>query len=189
YLDFDSDFRKSVIFNLGGPICLTVSSVLLYGRTMKLSKFLKVLDYLVYPIIVTAVYVVLYTPTGPDLFIHAGSNAATSGGYSGNQVATILGLGFFILISRFFIPYRNPLVHWVMMFFMVLMGYRALLTFSRGGVVAAILMAVVFIAIYWWRVGLIGKTKVTVKLVALGFGVVFLWGYTTVTTGGMITNR
>src|SRR5690606_9301300 len=34
-----------------------------------------------------------------------------------------------------------------------------------------------------------GKTKVTVKLVALGFGVVFLWGYTTVTTGGMITNR
>lgn len=188
-LDFDSDFRKSVLFNLSGPFCLTVASVFLYGRTIKLKNFLKILDYIIYPLITTAVYVVLFMPSGKDIFIHASSNAAASGNYSGNQVATVFGLGFFILLTRFFIPYRNPIVHWTMMFFMALMMYRALLTFSRGGVVASVLMAVVFIAIYWLRVGVIGKAKATLKMVALGFGVVFLWGYTTVATGGMITNR
>lgn len=188
-LDFDSDFRKSILFNLSGPFCLTVASVFLYGRTIKLKNFLKILDYIIYPLITTAVYVVLFMPSGKDIFIHTSSNAAASGNYSGNQVATVFGLGFFILLTRFFIPYRNPIVHWTMMFFMALMMYRALLTFSRGGVVAAVLMAVVFIGIYWWRVGVIGKAKATLKIVALGFGIVFLWGYTTVATGGMITNR
>lgn len=188
-IDFDENLRKTVMFNLSGPFCLSVASVFCFGRTIKKGDLLQILDYIVYPLIATTIYVILYTPTARDIFTSASSNAAASGGFSGNQVSTVLGLGFFILLTRFFIPYKNVLVHWTMMFFMALMGYRALLTFSRGGVVAAVLMAIIFIAFYYLNSTAITKRKTMIKLFVIGFGVVFLWGYTEVKTGGMITNR
>ena len=144
---------------------------------------------MVYPIISITVYVILYQPSGVEVFTNTASNSAASGGFSGNQVATILGLGFFILLTRFFIPYKNLVVHWTMMFFMALMAYRALLTFSRGGVIAAVIMGVVFVAIYYFKVSLKGKATLTTKLVVIALGAVMLWGYSEVQTGGMITNR
>lgn len=188
-LAYDLNFRKSVLFNLSGPICLSVACVFAYGRTIRLTDLLKVLDYMVYPLISTTVYIILHQPTGKEIFTSTASNLDASGGFSGNQVATILGLGFFILLTRFFIPYKNVLVHWTMMFFMALMGYRALLTFSRGGVVAAVIMGAVFVAVYYFRVSLKGKAMLTTKLVILSVGVVMLWGYSELQTGGMITNR
>ncbi len=188
-IDFDDNFRKTVLFNLSGPLCLSLASVFCYGRTIKKDDLLKILDYIVYPLITATVYVILYRPTSIELFTSSGSNAATSGGYSGNQVSTVLGLGFFILLTRFFIPYKNVMVHWTMMFFMALMGYRALLTFSRGGVITAVLMFGVFIAFYYLNSTAITKRKAMIKLFVIGFGVLFLWGYTEGTTGGMITNR
>lgn len=188
-LDFDANFRKSVLFNLSGPFCLSIASVFAYGRTLKFEKLLKILDYIVYPLIATVVYVILYTPDSEDLFRFSGSNRATSGGYGGNQVSTVLGLGFFILATRFFIPYKNFIVHWTMMLFMLLMGYRALLTFSRGGVVVAILATVVFLAVYYFRTSLTNKVKIQLRLAILGFGLVLMWGYSEAVTGGMIVNR
>lgn len=188
-LAYDLNFRKAVMFNLSGPICLSVACVFAYGRTIRLADLLKVLDYMVYPLITTTIFIILYQPSGRDIFVSASSNAAASGGFSGNQVATILGLGFFILLTRFFLPYKNVLVHWTMMFFMALMGYRALLTFSRGGVIAALVMGAVFISVYYFKISLKSKAKLTSKLVILSIGIVMLWGYSEAQTSGMITNR
>lgn len=188
-LAYDLNFRKSVLFNLSGPICLSVACVFVFGRTITLSDLLKVLDYMVYPIISTTVYVILYQPTGQEIFQSTASNAAASGGFSGNQVSTILGLGFFILLTRYFLPYKTKLLHWTMMFFMALMGYRALLTFSRGGVITAVVIGVVFIIVYFLKVTFKRKRILTVKLVILSLGIFLLWGYSEVQTGGMITNR
>src|SRR5699024_4463468 len=108
-LSFDVDFRKSVLFNLSGPFCLSVAAVFTFGRNVTLNQMLKILDYMIYPIITTVVYVVLYSPDVREAIVNTSSNARVSGGFSGNQVATILGFGFFILLTRFFIPYRNVL--------------------------------------------------------------------------------
>src|SRR5690606_6458751 len=150
---------------------------------------LKVLDFVVYPLIAMTVYVILYTPSDKEVFINTASNVAASGGFGANQVSTVLGMGFFILLTRFFLPYKNVVVHWSMMFFMVLMGYRALLTFSRGGVLVGLLVGAIFIGIYFLTVSLKTKTTITMKLMVLFFGAILLWGYSEVQTGGMITNR
>ena len=189
HLAYDLNFRTSIMFNLSGPICLSVASIFIFGRTISFQNLLKALDYIVYPIISITVYVILYQPSGVEVFTSTASNSAASGGFSGNQTATILGLGFFLLLTRFFIPYKNFVVHWTMMFFMALMAYRALLTFSRGGVIAAVIMGVVFVAIYYFRVSLKGKATLTTKLIVIALGAVMLWGYSEVQTGGMITNR
>src|SRR5690606_1258417 len=142
---YDANFRTAVLFNLTGPLCLCLASIFIYGRTITLNRLLKILDYIVYPLISMTIYVVLYSPDIRDVITNTASNSAVSGGYGPNQVATVLGLGIFILLTRLIIPYKNILVQWTMMFFLVLMGYRALLTFSRGGVLVAIVISVVFI--------------------------------------------
>lgn len=186
---YDVSFRKTILFNFSGPICLCVASVFLYGKRITFPQMLKVLNYMIYPLIATTVYIVMKSPDVREVITGTSSNSAVSGGYGPNQVATVLGLGVFLLLVRLLIPYKNILVHWVMMFFLVLMGYRALLTFSRGGVIVSLLMCAVFVVIYFLssRIELKVKTGLRVfGLIATGLAV---WAFTIVQTGGMIENR
>ena len=188
-ISFDANFRNTILFNLSGPLCLTFATIFCFGRTLKLKDFLTVLDYIIYPIISMLVYMILYTPNIQEVITNTASNAALSGGYGPNQVATILGLGIFILFSRLLIPYKNFMVHWTMMFLMVLMAYRALLTFSRGGVLVSLIMCLVFIFIIYFNTGLKTKAKVSIKVLVLIGMALMVWSYTLVQTGGLIGNR
>ena len=186
---YDVNFRKTILFNFSGPLCLTVAAVFLYGKTVTFSQMLKILDYMIYPLIATTVYVVLYSPDIREAVTGTASNSAVSGGYGPNQVATVLGLGVFLLLTRLLIPYKNILVQWVMMFFMALMAYRALLTFSRGGVLVSVIICLVFIIVYYFTSGIAVKVKTSMRvlgLVAAGLGI---WTFTILQTGGMIENR
>ena len=184
-------FRQAILFNLSGPFSLTAAALFCYGRRIRFKDLLKVLDYMVYPIIAMTVYVFLYTPSGDigDIANSAASNPALSGGYGPNQVSTVLGLGVFILYTRFLIPYKNKWIHLLMMFFLVAMAYRALLTFSRGGVLVAILMAAAFTFFVYTRTRIKTKTKVTLKLLGTLGITIGIWFFTLLQTGGMLANR
>lgn len=188
-ISYDSNFRTSVLFNLSGPLALGVVSIFCYGRSIKFEKLLNILDYIVYPLITTTVYVFLHSADVRDTISGTASDSAYSGGYGPNQVATLLGLGFFILLSRLFIPYKNLLVHWTMMFLMVLMAYRALLTFSRGGVVTALAMSVIFILLLYFTTNLRSTTKISFKLFGIVLIALAVWSFTIFQTGGLIMNR
>src|SRR5690606_28678149 len=188
-ISYDANFRNAVLFNLSGPICLSIVSVFIFGRTITLNKFLKILDYMVYPIISMTIYIVLYSPDIREVITNTASNSAVSGGYGPNQVATVLGLGVFLLLSRLLIPYKNILVHWTMMFFMILMAYRALLTFSRGGVLVAVVMSVVFVVIIYFSTSLKNKARITLKMTGIGLVTLAIWSFTLFQTGGLIGNR
>jgi O-antigen ligase len=76
-----------------------------------------------------------------------------------------------------------------MMFFLVAMAYRALLTFSRGGVFVAVIISMVFTVIVYFTTGIKTKAKVTLKLLGT-LGVTFgIWFFTLLQTGGMLGNR
>jgi len=188
-ISFDANFRNTVLFNLSGPLCLTIAAIFCFGRTVHLHDIFNILDYIIYPIISMSVYMILYTPNVQDIITNTASNSALSGGYGPNQVATILGLGIFLLFSRLLIPYKNFFVHWTMIFLMVVMAYRALLTFSRGGVLVSVIMCLVFIFIIYLNTGLKTKAKVSVKVLAIVGVALLIWSYTLVQTGGLIGNR
>ena len=186
---YDVSFRKSIMFNFSGPLCLTVAAVFVYGKTVTFSQMLKIVDYMIYPLIATTVYVVLYSPEVREVVTGTASNSAISGGYGPNQVATVLGLGVFLLLTRLLIPYKNILVHWVMMFFMALMAYRALLTFSRGGVLVSVILCVVFVIVYYFSSDLVLKIKTSLRIIGLVAAGLAIWTFTIFQTGGMIENR
>ena len=192
-LEYYSDdlflFRKNVLFNLSGPLCLMASALYCYGRRISFTVFLQLLDAMLYPIIAMTVYIYLYAPDIQSVVTGTASNSATSGGFGPNQVSTVLGLGVFILFTRLLLPYKNKLVQGVMLFFLVAMAHRALLTFSRGGVYVAILMASVFVFFFFQKVNVLHKAKLIFKigvslLVTLG-----IWGLAVSQTGGLLENR
>ena len=131
----------------------------------------------------------LYTPNLQDVVTGTASNSALSGGYGPNQIATVLGLGAFVLFSRFLIPYKNKLVHLVMLFFLAAMAYRALLTFSRGGVLVAGVMMAVFVIVFYFSTNIKTKVKLSFKVIALVFVSIAIWSLALLQTGGMIGNR
>jgi hypothetical protein len=186
---FDGGFRQTILFNLSGPLCLTAAAMFCYGRTVKLKEFFTFLNFLVYPLISMTIYVYFYNINIRDVITGTASTSETSGGYGPNQVATILGLGVFILYSRFLIPYKNKLVHLVMMFMLLAFAHRAIITFSRGGVFVSIIMVVIFTIMYYFTSRIRTKFVITYRVVAVVGACLAIWTFSVLQTGGLIANR
>lgn len=191
YLDisYDSDFRKTILFNLSGPLCLFASALFCYQREIKLSQYLRLLDTMVLPIIAMSVYLFFYTPDVQAVVTGAESNFATSGGYGPNQVATVLGLGIFCLFVRLFLTYKHWLLRLVMYAVLAFISYRALVTLSRGGVITAVFMCVVFLISFFRYAKPLAKAKGVLKIIFISIGILAIWSASIIATNNMLYNR
>jgi len=182
-------FRQIMMFNLSGPLCLIIASIYCYSRKIKMRQLITLFFYIGLPIISCATYLVLYTPELKDVLTNTGSNFDTSGGFGPNQVATILGLGLFVFFVRglFDSPSRLQLiVNFSISFFLT---YRALLTFSRGGLLTGLFMVMILIAIILFKGNNNARLKIFASIVVLGGAMILIWIYTVVLTGGLIEKR
>lgn len=190
YLSFDyfeESFRTTITFNLSGPLSLFATALFCYKKSFKFKNLLKLIDLMILPLLAMLVYIILYVPE--DIVFTTESNTATSGGYSGNQVSTVLGLGMFLTYVRFLIPYKNNLLNIMNAGLLALFTYRCLLTFSRGGFVTAVVMMIVFTVLFINWVPLAKKALATAKVIGLGIGGFLIWGLAMIVTGGLILNR
>lgn len=185
----DQEFRKAILFNLSGPLCLGITAIYTFGKKLKYKCFFEIITYMVFPLISMTIYIYIYNPNIRDIITSTAANSAASGGYGPNQVATVLGLGMFILFTRMFIPFKNKLFQFVMIFFLVIMTLRGILTFSRGGILTALIMAIVFLIIYFVLTNLKSKVKTVFKIISMLGVIVFIWLYSVLQTGGLIENR
>lgn len=185
----DPRFRQMVLFNLSGPICLIVASLYCYMYKIKIEKIYEVLLFIGLPILSTLVYIIIFTPNLKDYFKHTGSQFATSGGFGPNQVATILGLGMFIFLSRVLLNSKSKLQLIINLILTLLLSYRCLITFSRGGLITGIIMMVLLIGILTFKVNSLGRFKVYKFFIILAFGLLMVWTYSTFITSGFIEKR
>ncbi|WP_147278550.1 O-antigen ligase family protein [Marinirhabdus gelatinilytica] len=187
--EFNDRFRQDILFNLSGPLCLTIAAMYCFGRTVTLKELFTFLNFLVYPIISMTLYIYFYNIDIRDVVTGTASTSATSGGYGPNQVATILGLGVFILYSRFLIPYKNKLVHLVMMFLLLAFAHRAIITFSRGGVYVSAAMIAVFTGVFYLVASIRKKFVLTYRVIAVVGACLAIWTFSVLQTDGLIANR
>lgn len=99
-LNFETDIRKAIAFNISGPVCLGISSIYCYQRKITFDRLKGVITAFSLPLVAIVVYLYLYTPSVRDVVTGTQSSFETSGGFGPNQVSTILGLGIFV----FFCP-------------------------------------------------------------------------------------
>lgn len=188
-LSYDTNFRKAVVFNLLGPICLGISALYCYQREVTYQQLLNVFTSFGLPIICMMVYLFLYTPDLQEVVTSTGSNFATSGGFGPNQVATILGLGMFVFFVQILLNSPTKIILYTNILLLFVCSYRGIITFSRGGIFVGILMIVLFSYFLFKKLNLRAKNKMVVLMVGavlLGFSV---WTYSSLQTGGMIDKR
>jgi O-antigen ligase len=187
-IPFDQSIRKAIAFNLSGPILLGVSAIYFYRRSLEISTLLNMLFYMLLPIISMLSLLYFKTPDIDEIAFGGGANFEASGGYGPNQVATILGLGVFIVGVYLFFKQRVFGLFSVDMFLFTYVLYRGLITFSRGGMITAFLAISLFT--YYYILSKENKILNLAKYTGLlALFVIALFIYTSNVTGGMLENR
>lgn len=183
------EVRRMIAFNLAGPVSLGFVAFYFYKKKVSIQQFSKVLFYALLPIISLVIYLFLYAPSIKDVVTGTDSNFATSGGFGPNQVATILGVGIFILFSRLLLNKFKGLQSIIELILLCLILFRGLVTFSRGGILTAFVAVLLLVFVTYVK----GKTKFRIKISKVLFWTVILgvgtWFYAVNRTSGFIENR
>jgi hypothetical protein len=188
-LNFDTDIRKAIAFNIVGPVCLGLASLYTFRRRISLEQINSILLSMGLPIISCMVYLTFYTPKIQDVVTSTESNFQASGGYGPNQVATILGLGMFIFFSRIILESKNKFLVVINLIVALNITYRGMLTFSRGGMITGFLMIALLLLFLYFKSNYAGRVKLNYIIVLVVLALIATWGYTSLQTGGLINKR
>lgn len=188
-LNFDTNLRTTIAFNISGPVCLGIVSLYTFRRNISLGDMNSLLLCVGLPIVSTTTYLALYAPNIRDVITSTQSNFETSGGFGPNQVATVLGLGMFIFFSRIILESKSKFLLALNLIIAFNMTYRGMVTFSRGGMLTGFLMIVLLLGFLYIKSNFRGKVKLNYIIVIIGLAMVAIWGYTSFQTAGLINKR
>ena len=188
-LNFDTNIRKAIAFNISGPVCLALASIYTCRRKIAFEEMNRILLSMGLPIITCIVYLTLYTPNLQDVITSTESNFQTSGGFGPNQVSTILGLGMFIFFSRFMLESKTKFQIIINLIIVLIITYRGMLTFSRGGVITGFLMIILLVTFLYFKSNHDGKLKMNFIIALVTFAILTAWAYTSFQTDGLINKR
>jgi O-antigen ligase len=180
--------RKAIAFNLSGPFVLGIAGLYFYKRSITKENLIDALFFMILPLFSMLTYLYFKTPDLKEIVFGATANFKTSGGFGPNQVATALGLGVFIMTVLILLKKRitgHLLLDVFVLFYFI---YRALLTFSRGGLITGVVAIISFVIFY----SLFKKLSLGAFISYTGLTAVFIvsiWLYTSDITGGMLFNR
>lgn len=188
-LNFETNMKNAIAFNISGPVCLAVASIYTYRRRISLVHMNSILLSMGLPIVSCMVYLTFFTPNIRDVITSTQSSSETSGGFGPNQVATILGLGMFIFFSRTILESRTKFMLGLNIFIAVNMTYRGVVTFSRGGMITGFLMILLLLLFLYYKSNFTGRVKLNYVIVFIGTAMMATWTYTSFQTGGLIDKR
>ena len=187
--NLDLEIRKAITFNISGPVCLGLCALYCYQRTISYNQLHNGLIFLGLPIVSTLTYLLLYNPSVRDVVTGTQSNFATSGGFGPNQVATILGIGMFVFFCQLVFLSKSKRMMLLNGFLLVTCSYRAIVTFSRGGVISGVAMIVCVILATYFLANKSGKRKVSWIIFVTGILALSIWTYSVIETSGLIAKR
>jgi len=187
--DVSTDIKKAVIFNISGPVCLGISAIYTYKRKISFSTLQNIVQLIGLPIITTTAYLFLYNPSVQDVVTGTQSNFETSGGFGPNQVSTILGLGMFVFFAQLILFSKSKKMQLLNGALVLLISYRAIVTFSRGGVITGAVMILGLLILLYFYSDIKTKFKLTLVAVLTGFLALSVWTYSSSQTSGLIDKR
>lgn len=183
------DIKKSLVFNLSGPVCLAISAIYMFKRKILFSDLQNILVAMALPIISTTVYLFLFNPSVRDVVTGTQSNFETSGGFGPNQVSTALGLGMFAFFTQLVLFSKSKRAIVLNGILLMFITYRGIVTFSRGGVITAVAMIVCLLFLLYRYSNSAGKSKFILVFVLTSLMGVGVWTYSSFQTKGLIEKR
>ncbi|WP_235982404.1 O-antigen ligase family protein [Gelidibacter maritimus] len=188
-LSFDANFRTNIAFVLSGPICLGLSALFCYNKHISFKQMSQILLYMLLPIIAHTAFVYFYAPDLRDVLTSTASNSAAAGGFGANQVASALGLAMFILTVRIFLNSPTFNVKLLNTVLLIIVSYRAILTFSRGGVITGLLCIAVFLVMYYVQAKPKVRSQVLSVFILFIGALTLAWVISSNQSGGLADKR
>lgn len=182
--------REEISFNLSGPFLLALSSVYFYNRRLSGASLVRILQSAILPLVSMIIYLMVATPDLAEIEYGTQSNFQASGGFGPNQVSTAIGLAIFIVGVGLF--YRSYVVHSVLIdsLFLGFFVIRGLATFSRGGMVGAMIGVTVLVAYTAITARRVSTIATIFTFVLFAGTVVFtVWNYVNEQTEGKLQFR
>lgn len=178
--------RRLIAFNMAGPFALALAVSAAWRTAPADRPGLKECTAALWPIV--GVAWLCARAIGSGVQFGSESNIMASAGYGPNQVSTMLGLGAFVACLVASLPGIQPASAGALIALAAWFLIQGLLTFSRGGVVAAA-GALVIVALQNLRSAASGKSRGLAwgVLVAAG-AIAAVWGANTI-TGGLLADR
>ena len=188
-LGYEANFRKTILFSLSGPLCLGIAALYCVDRRVTVKQLQHICWSLLMPIVSMGTYLYFFTPDTRDVLTGTGSNYAASGGFGPNQVSSALGLGMFLVFVQLFTLRKRSALFFINLALLSLLSYRAIVTFSRGGVITAIMVSALFLISYYKVVNVKVKRRTAIIMVLIVVTGFFTWSLTSVQTEGLIDKR
>lgn len=187
--NYTDEVRRMIAFNLAGPVSLGFVAFYFYKKKITFKQLQYVLFIALLPVISLVTYLFLYAPSIKEVVTGTASNFATSGGFGPNQVSTVLGVGIFILFTRLLLNKFKGIQSLIELILLGFMLFRGLVTFSRGGIITALIAIVLLLLLLYIR----SKSRFKFKLfktllvaIIVGVGV---WFFAVSRTSGLLDNR
>ncbi|OSZ82381.1 hypothetical protein CAP35_03675 [Chitinophagaceae bacterium IBVUCB1] len=136
---FSSFDFEAWVLNVFGILEMALLLIFASRERWDINKFCRVLQFGLMPVIPVMIYLILKTPDFDKINFTLSSNFKTSGGFGSNQVSTILGMGMIFTMLLLILKRPFVAIKWVNYALLILLLYRGFLTFSRGGILAAII--------------------------------------------------
>ncbi|MGK0188455.1 MAG: O-antigen ligase [Verrucomicrobiales bacterium] len=192
--DFSRDIRDTLLFNWSGVLILALSVMYFHRRVLMENNVIWILRAIAGPVVTVAVFTTIGAPDLDSIQFTLSANRETTG-FGSNQVATVLGMGIVALSVGFFMGrplFGLPTVDFVVT---VYLFFRALISFSRGGLISAVIAAAGALVIVLWayyKHQNLGQTTrirrlLLIPLIVPVLGAIFL--VTDQLTGGMLSLR
>lgn len=140
FMDLDN-FQKKIVFSLMGIMNLALLGIFFSRVVLTTNEFKSILKLFILSIVPFLVIITIRTPSFSEIEFDLGANFSTSAGFGPNQVSTVFGAAIFVIIV-YQIVFKGSLFQFLKGLDIILLAafsLRALLTFSRGGVIAPIL--------------------------------------------------
>jgi hypothetical protein len=144
-LGTSSAARDAISFNLSGPFALMVCALYFSQITLDQNAMRRLAWWVILPIIGIATLTASGTLSAGPIVFTGESNFATSGGFGPNQVSAILGLGGGLALLLL-ITGKGLASRWFTIFLALGLLTLSALTFSRGGLYNAAIMAILALA-------------------------------------------
>ena len=188
-LGHDINMRKAIAFNLSGPMCLAISAMYCVQRQISIKEVINILFVMGLPIVSITIYLFLYSTDIQTVIKNTDSSFATSGGFGPNQVSTVLGLGMFVFLVQILLNSKSKLLLGINMLLLILISYRGIITFSRGGIITSLIIMILLVGIVYLNTSKKRRGKLALLMIIGVFLSFAVWTYSSIQTGGLIENR
>lgn len=139
---------SQLVGNIAGP--MAIGFAVFYCTKLKITRhqIITILKLILLPCVSVLAFTVIKNPDFSEYEFKLGAEFATAGGFGSNQVATILGLGLFLVfvfwINKWELFKNNQLT----LLLLAAFGIQGLLTFSRGGMIGAVVGIITISIVY-----------------------------------------